>query len=303
MQYERNFNEGESIPVLTNKNSNNTFVHKLYNMVIDNQYQHLIAWSYTGSSFIVCNILEFSRDVLPKHFKHNNFSSFVRQLNMYGFHKVNKSPRGHRTLAENQIWEFSHPKFIKDRPDLLDEIKRKSIETTNVNDKKDNTMMTMIQVSQSELMQRMTKLQQTYHQLKKELEETKYNQSRQLHLLKQIIDFIYQRHGIQISLPLELLSSSDNSNQPSTPSIFITSHDFIDSLAPTTPTPTNTHIDNNHNTQIRHRPVLTVQTHGLSPGLEQQQPTSPALSVYHTALNTPVTPNSAQFISDDDIGF
>lgn len=240
----------------------------------------------------------------------------------YGFHKVNKSPRGHRTLAENQIWEFSHPKFIKDRSDLLDEIKRKSIETTNVNDKKDNTMMTMIQVSQSELMQRMTKLQQTYHQLKKELEETKYNQSRQLHLLKQIIDFIYQRHGIQsrvgyfilppiysysyislVSLPLELLSSSDNSNQPSTPSIFITSHDFIDSLAPTTPTPTNTHIDNNHNTQIRHRPVLTVQTHGLSPGLEQQQPTSPALSVYHTALNTPVTPNSAQFISDDDIGF
>ncbi|ORE11647.1 hypothetical protein BCV72DRAFT_190708, partial [Rhizopus microsporus var. microsporus] len=180
-----------------NKNSNNTFVHKLYNMVIDNQYQHLIAWSYTGSSFIVCNILEFSRDVLPKHFKHNNFSSFVRQLNMYGFHKVNKSPRGHRTLAENQIWEFSHPKFIKDKPDLLDEIKRKTIETTNVNDKKDSTMMTMIQVSQSELMQRMTKLQQTYHQLKKELEETKYNQSRQLHLLKQIIDSIYQRHGIQ----------------------------------------------------------------------------------------------------------
>ncbi|KAJ1551417.1 hypothetical protein HK405_014546, partial [Cladochytrium tenue] len=105
------------------------FVHKLYGMVADKMYQHLISWNYSGTSFIVCNVLEFARDVLPKHFKHNNFSSFVRQLNMYGFHKVNKSPRGSRTLAENQVWEFSHPKFLRDHPELLEEIKRRTIES------------------------------------------------------------------------------------------------------------------------------------------------------------------------------
>ncbi|KAJ2778283.1 hypothetical protein GGI15_004218 [Coemansia interrupta] len=60
----------------------NTFVNKLHEMVNDSQYQHLISWNFSGTSFVVCNIMEFSRELLPKHFKHNNFSSFVRQLNM-----------------------------------------------------------------------------------------------------------------------------------------------------------------------------------------------------------------------------
>ncbi|KAG1462000.1 hypothetical protein G6F56_005609 [Rhizopus delemar] len=266
------------LPNNNSKNSNNTFVHKLYNMVIDIQYQHLIAWNYTGLSFVVCNILEFSRDVLPKHFKHNNFSSFVRQLNMYGFHKVNKSPKGHRTLAENQIWEFSHSKFIKDRPDLLEEIKRKTLETDT---RKDDvgTRMTMMQATQSEMEQQLANLQDNYHQMKRELDEAKYKQQKQQQLLKQMSDFLYQRHGTQLELQTEL--------ERPPPSIFITSHDTM--------------TNNNYFLDSRQRPALTVQTHGLSPGLDGQQTTSPALSAYHTALNTPVSPSSNHFIPDEDI--
>ncbi|KAI9255306.1 HSF-type DNA-binding-domain-containing protein [Sporodiniella umbellata] len=267
------------LPGNITKNTNNTFVHKLYNMVIDAQYQHLIAWSYTGSSFVVCNIVEFSRDVLPKHFKHNNFSSFVRQLNMYGFHKVNKSPKGHRTLAENQIWEFSHTKFLKDRPDLLEEIKRKTLETDTNRRDDVGTNMAMMQVSQTEMVQQLTRLQDNYCQMKKELEEAKYKQQKQQQLLKQMSDFLYQRHGIQMDLPTDL--------ERPTPSIFITSHDTMSN---------NLFIESS-----RQRPALTVQTHSLSPGIEGQQTASPALSAYNTALNTPVSPGSTHFISDDDI--
>ncbi|KAF9224111.1 winged helix DNA-binding domain-containing protein, partial [Gyrodon lividus] len=97
-------------------------------MINDTKSQHFIAWTELGTSFVVSNVGEFSRSILGSHFKHNNFSSFVRQLNMYGFHKINRTPRAQRTSNTSQTWEFSHPKFLRARPDLLDAIKRKALE-------------------------------------------------------------------------------------------------------------------------------------------------------------------------------
>ncbi|KAM0754847.1 winged helix DNA-binding domain-containing protein, partial [Meredithblackwellia eburnea MCA 4105] len=95
-------------------------------MLLDAASQHLIAFTPKGTSFIVTNTTDFSRDVLPKYFKHSNFSSFVRQLNMYSFSKINKTPRGvARGSIDNQEWEFRHPKFVRGKPQQLDEIKRK----------------------------------------------------------------------------------------------------------------------------------------------------------------------------------
>ncbi|KAK0202398.1 HSF-type DNA-binding-domain-containing protein [Desarmillaria ectypa] len=97
-------------------------------MISDPKSAHFIAWTELGTSFVVSNVGEFSRSILGSHFKHNNFSSFVRQLNMYGFHKINRTPRAQRTSTDSQTWEFSHHKFLRGRPDLLDEIKRKALE-------------------------------------------------------------------------------------------------------------------------------------------------------------------------------
>ncbi|KAH9871804.1 hypothetical protein J1614_006061 [Plenodomus biglobosus] len=101
------------------------FIHKLYNMLEDRNIQHLISWSTGNESFVMSPSSEFSK-VLASYFKHTNISSFVRQLNMYGFHKV--SDVFHTGSPDSPLWEFKHGNGNFKRGDLvgLREIKRRA---------------------------------------------------------------------------------------------------------------------------------------------------------------------------------
>ena len=59
------------------------FLKKLYAMVDDPETDSVVSWSNANNSFVVWNAHEFAANLLPKHFKHKNFSSFIRQLNTY----------------------------------------------------------------------------------------------------------------------------------------------------------------------------------------------------------------------------
>ncbi|CAO3571342.1 unnamed protein product [Mortierella alpina] len=111
------------------------FVDKLFKMVEDPAIQHLISWAKEGDMFYVYNCIKLSDTILPKFFKHNNWQSFVRQLNMYGFHKIYRYDREesnmNRKNPETQRWQFYHPHFQRDFPHLRKNIKRKSARSMN----------------------------------------------------------------------------------------------------------------------------------------------------------------------------
>ena len=67
------------------------FIAKTWSLLEDQSVNHIVRWSEKGNTFIIKNKQLFCKDILPKYFKHSNFTSFVRQLNMYDFHKVRGS--------------------------------------------------------------------------------------------------------------------------------------------------------------------------------------------------------------------
>ncbi|XP_038208355.1 heat shock factor protein isoform X9 [Zerene cesonia] len=100
------------------------FLGKLWKLVNDSETNHLISWSPGGKTFVIKGQADFARDLLPLYYKHNNMASFIRQLNMYGFHKITSVENGGLRYEKDEI-EFSHPCFMRGHAYLLEHIKRK----------------------------------------------------------------------------------------------------------------------------------------------------------------------------------
>ncbi|KAK3877633.1 hypothetical protein Pcinc_017667 [Petrolisthes cinctipes] len=100
------------------------FLTKLWRLVDDPNTNDLINWTQSGRSFLIQNQAIFARDLLPQYYKHNNMASFVRQLNMYGFHKVVSADSGGLRVERDEM-EFAHPHFLRGQEELLENIKRK----------------------------------------------------------------------------------------------------------------------------------------------------------------------------------
>jgi hypothetical protein len=73
--------------IRTKSKKSQSFLSKLYDILNNHNYNNVISWDKDGKKVVISDVVKLCKDILPKFYKHRNLSSFIRQLNLYGFHK------------------------------------------------------------------------------------------------------------------------------------------------------------------------------------------------------------------------
>lgn len=126
---------GKPLPVTTNN-----FPDKLWRLV-NNPLKRSIFWDSQGEA-VVINQQLFEREILSPGpfsldnvdaFKTTNFSSFVRQLNLYGFMRVTPADSDVALpTADCSTWTYYHffnPNFKRNNPGLVATLRRITAES------------------------------------------------------------------------------------------------------------------------------------------------------------------------------
>ncbi|XP_074585293.1 heat stress transcription factor A-1-like [Curcuma longa] len=174
------------------------FLSKTYDMVDDPATDAIVSWGPADNSFVVWNTAEFARVLLPKLFKHNNFSSFVRQLNTYGFRKV-----------DPDRWEFANEGFLRGQKHLLKTISRRKSSQSHNQQQQPQTQNT-IEVGKFGLEEEIERLKRDKNVLMQELVRLRQQQQstdQQLNTLGQHLQGMEHRQQQMMSFLAKAMQS------------------------------------------------------------------------------------------------
>lgn len=113
------------------------FPAKLWRLV-NNPEMGAICWDSSGEVIIVDKHLLKEHLLSPANctttdivdaFKTTNFSSFVRQLNLYGFRRVDPDHHNHHRSGEAAVcYHFYNPNFNRNHPELVSTLRRLTVD-------------------------------------------------------------------------------------------------------------------------------------------------------------------------------
>ena len=92
------------------------FPTKLHHILSDPDYQHVISWMPHGRAWKIHNKDLLVSDVVPKYFVQTKYQSFARQLNGWGFKRLQQ--------AGNDFNAYYHECFLRGMPQLAVLMKR-----------------------------------------------------------------------------------------------------------------------------------------------------------------------------------
>ena len=202
----------------SSKKASKSFLSKLYDILSDNTYHDIIHWNIEGSGIIIVNITRLCNMVLPKFYRHNNYSSFVRQLNVYGFRKI----QGIIKEGEGFEHENLNKKTTKEQiKQIINRNKKKKLLSISINS--ENTKESLINNSilsnnsQSDLfrllLDSVEKSSEYLGQIRNELEEI-HNQNKKFDDSMNMFQNVINGHNILLKKILERTNNNkDNSNK------------------------------------------------------------------------------------------
>ena len=92
-----------------------TFPRKTMEMICGKGARNVVCWLPKGDGFMVRDPERFVSNILPRYFDLTKYTSFQRQLNLYGFRRVTKGP---------EVGAYRHDLFHRDHPDRCLQMKR-----------------------------------------------------------------------------------------------------------------------------------------------------------------------------------